>query len=143
MTGHIPVHKIIKICAGRRAAVFFSAAMASAVFFAFGSFAQETNVVENKKRDPFVALVNASGKIKTDDELFPVLKKKTSLSMNITLKAIIWDSTRPVAFINTKNYHEGDEITEGLKIQKINPNDIVLNDNGSLISISLRKMEKK
>jgi type II secretory pathway component PulC len=97
---------------------------------------------EAKKRDPFVALVHSDGKIKTREELFPPPVKKSSLSMNIVLKAIIWDEERPLAMINNKIYSEGNEIAPGLTVEKIQQNSVVLNDNGSLVTIPLRKIEK-
>ena len=60
---------------------------------------------EKKRRDPFVALVSAEGKIRAFSELFPVVKEKP-LSMNITIKAIIWDDRKPLALINNKIYAE-------------------------------------
>lgn len=101
----------------------------------------DTSTLYGKKRDPFVALVNSNGTIKREDELFPVAKKK-SLSMNIALKAIIWDEKKPLAMINNKVYSEGKEIAEGLKVEKIYPGSVVLNDNGSLVTIQLRKTVK-
>ena len=95
-----------------------------------------------KKRDPFVALVNSDGKIKTEQELFQSSEKK-SLAINIALKAIIWDEKRPLALINDKVYSEGTKVTGDVIIEKINPNSIVVNDSGNLITIQLRKTEKK
>lgn len=96
-----------------------------------------------KKRDPFVALVHSDGKIKTKDELSPIIQKKSSLSMNIVLKAILWDEERPLVMINNKIYSEGKQITEGLTVHKISPNSVELDDNGTIVNIQLRKIEKK
>lgn len=94
-----------------------------------------------KKRDPFVALVNSNGKIKTGAELFRPVEKKP-LSMNIVLKAILWDEQRPLAMINNKIYSEGKEIAPGLILEKIQPNSVVLNDNGNQVTVQLRKAVK-
>ena len=102
-----------------------------------GVFAQE-----QKRRDPFVALVGSDGRIKTFSELFPVIKEKP-LSMNITIKAIIWDDTRPLALINNKIYPRGGQIAEGLIVEDIQPNSVTLNDNGNRVTVPLRKIEKK
>ncbi|HOW35911.1 MAG TPA: general secretion pathway protein GspB [Candidatus Omnitrophota bacterium] len=101
-----------------------------------------TNSLQGKKRDPFVALVNSNGTIKRDSELFPAPKLSAAL-MDIVLKAIIWDEKRPLAMINTKVYSEGMEITQGLKVEKIYPNSVLLNDNGNPITIQLRKTVKR
>ena len=104
--------------------------------------AQEGQIASGpKKRDPFVALVNSNGKIKSSDELFPVIQKKP-LSMNILLSAIIWDVKHPLAMINNKVYSEGSEIVTGLRLEKINPASVVLNDNGDEVIVPLRKSIK-
>ncbi len=106
------------------------------------SFAQEGYSAENrKKRDPFVALVNTNGKIKSDDELFPASMGKRPLSLNVVLNAIIWDDKRPLAMINNKIYSEGKDIG-GIILEKINPNSVVLNDKGNLVTVELRKLKK-
>ena len=96
-----------------------------------------------KKRDPFVALVDSNGKIKSKEDLFPETRMKRSLSMNINVKAIIWDETKPLALINNKIYSEGKEITEGLVVRKIYRNSIDLDDNGNIVTIPVRKPEKR
>ena len=113
----------------------------SLYFFFLGgiSSAQEgQNTQDRKKRDPFIALVDSNGKIKSGDDLFPVIQKKP-LSMNIILSAIIWDEKRPLAMINNKVYAEGSDVVSGLKLEKINPSSIVLNDNGNEVTVQLRK----
>lgn len=98
-----------------------------------------------KKRDPFVALVNPNGSIRTQAERCPPPKKPPTFVGNIILKAIIWDDKNPLALINNKVYTEGKEIagSDGLIVQKIYPNSVVLNDNGNEVTIPLRKPEKK
>ncbi len=105
------------------------------------SFAQDSEWdAQHKKRDPFVALVSTNGKIKTAEELFPVIKSKP-LSMNISVRAIIWDEKRPLVLINNKVYAEGAEIAGGLKVDKIAPNSVTLNDNGNLVTLPLKKIQ--
>ena len=96
-----------------------------------------------KKRDPFVALVNSNGKIKTKDELFPVLQRK-AVTLNVALTAIIWDEKRPLAMVNGKIYSEGSMIggVEGLILERIYPNSILINENGNIETIPLRKVLK-
>lgn len=100
----------------------------------------ETSTV--KKRDPFVDLVDASGKIKTEDELFE--SSQRMVPADIILKGIIWDEKRPLAIINGKIYREGATIAEGLVLEKINIGSVILKtqDNQS-VKIELRKKEKK
>jgi len=92
-----------------------------------------------KKRDPFVALVKSDGKIKSAEELFPIAEEKP-LSVHITVNAIIWDEKRPVALVNGKVYPEGAKIAPGVIVEKIDPRSIVVNDNGSLVTIKLQKL---
>ncbi|MFA5060365.1 MAG: general secretion pathway protein GspB [Candidatus Omnitrophota bacterium] len=129
----------------KKKVIYFMSLMAflSTIFFPTRTmFGQgEKSAASTKKRDPFVALVNSQGKIKAKEELFPSIAPK-SLSMNIVLKAIIWDEARPLAMINNKVYGQGSEITKGLIVEKINPNDVVLNDNGNPVVIQLRKAVK-
>ena len=56
--------------------------------------AEDISSQGKRRRDPFVALVSAEGKIKTFSELFPIVKEKP-LSMNIAIKAIIWTTRGP------------------------------------------------
>ena len=116
---------------------FLAVVIAHASVSAEDAFSQE-----KKRRDPFVALVSAEGKIKAFSELFPVVKEKP-LSMNIAIKAIIWDDKRPLALINNKIYPEGGQIAEGLTVEDIQPNTVTLNDNGNRVTVQLRKIEKK
>lgn len=95
-----------------------------------------------KKRDPFIDLVDASGRIKTEDELFNSFQKIPTAS--VLLKGIIWDKKRPLAIINGKIYGEGATIFEGLVLEKINMDGIVLKTgDGERIKIDLKKKEKK
>ena len=97
---------------------------------------------ETKKRDPFVDLVDASGRIKTGDELFESSQKV--VPTNIVLKGIIWDEKRPLAVINGKIYGEGVTIAEGLVLEKINIGSVILRTrDNQIIKIELRKREKK
>lgn len=100
------------------------------------------NTPSRKKRDPFVALVNSNGKIKSEREIFPDLQRP--LLINVSLTAIIWDEKKPLAMINGKIYSEGSFIggMEGLTLEKIYPNSVILNENGNLATISLRKAIK-
>lgn len=114
------------------------------MFIFFGSTlaqgGKETNTV--KKRDPFVDLVDASGRIKTEDEWFE--SSQRVIPTNIILKGIIWDEKRPLAIINGKIYGEGATISDGVVLEKINIGSVILKtqDNQS-IKIELRKKEKK
>lgn len=117
--------------------VLFFLLFATTLSFAQGAYSTS----DRKKRDPFVALVNSNGKIKSDDELFPLLQGKRPLSLNVVLNAIIWDDKRPLAMINNKVYSEGKDIG-GIILEKINPNGVVLNDKGNLVTVELRKLKK-
>jgi len=126
---------------GDRAAVF-SLAFALLATFAFCVFAEDgKSAGERKKRDPFVALVDYTGKIKSYEDLFPTTLKKP-LSADVAVKAIIWDEKRPLAFINNKIYGEGAEIAKDLTIEKINFDSVVLNDQGNAVTVKLRKTSK-
>lgn len=93
------------------------------------------------KRDPFIPLVDSTGRVKEASELTrPV---QSLLPLNISLKGIIWSKTNPLAIINNKIYKEGDKIFEGLILEKINLESVILNDRGEKIQINLRKKEKK
>lgn len=94
-----------------------------------------------KKRDPFVDLVDASGRIKTDDELFEAAQSFTPST--IILKGIIWDKRRPLAVINGKVYAEGAVIAEGMMLEKIHANSIVLKTSDDRrIKIDLKKKKE-
>jgi len=90
--------------------------------FALGEESKEKAPV--KKRDPFVDLVDASGRIKTEDELFSTFQR--FVPSTIILKGIIWDTKRPLAIINGKIYTEGASIGEGMVLEKIYANSVVL-----------------
>ena len=105
------------------------------------SHASAQNGAVRKKRDPFVALVTPDGKIKTERQLFPPEATPT-LSMNITLKAIMWDERRPLVLINNKVYEEGALIAQDLTVEKILPNSVVLNNQGTPVTMYLRKPQK-
>ncbi|MDP2940173.1 MAG: general secretion pathway protein GspB [Candidatus Omnitrophota bacterium] len=93
------------------------------------------------KRDPFVKLIDPTGRIKTEAEL--IRPAEVILPLNIILKGIIWDKQKPLVIINDKVYKEGAVIFEGLILEKINPDNIILNDRGQKVKINLRKKEKK
>lgn len=105
-------------------------------------FCQREEVDFSKmKRDPFVSLIDSTGRIKSKAELMrPV---EVLLPLNILLKGIIWDKKTPLAIINDKIYREGAQIFEGLVLEKINSDSIILNDRGNQVKIYLRKKEKK
>jgi hypothetical protein len=95
-----------------------------------------------KKRDPFVDLVDASGRIKTEDELFEAAQ--SFASSTIILKGVIWDPKRPLAVINGKIYGEGAIIAEGMVIEKIHTNGVVLKTpDDQRIKIDLKKKKEK
>jgi len=94
-----------------------------------------------KKRDPFVDLVDASGRIKTEDELFEAGQK--FISSAVVLKGIIWDKKRPLAVINGKIYSEGATIAEGLVLEKISSEGIILKgQDEQRIRIDLKKKKE-
>ncbi len=93
------------------------------------------------KRDPFIPLVDNSGRVKTAAEL--IRPAEVLLPLNISLKGIIWSKNNPLAIINNKIYRTGAVIFEGLTLEKINPDSVVLNDRGERVKIDLRKKEKK
>ncbi len=96
-----------------------------------------------KKRDPFIALVDSNGKIKPPERLCPDLKKDL-VEIDVTLAAIIWDENRPLAMINGKVYSEGSEIGNipGLVLERIYPNSVIINKNGNMVTVPLRKVLK-
>ncbi|MDP3143146.1 MAG: general secretion pathway protein GspB [Candidatus Omnitrophota bacterium] len=94
-----------------------------------------------KKRDPFVDLVDANGRIKTEDELFEAAQSFTPST--IILKGIIWDFKRPLAVINGKIYGEGAVIAEGMILEKIHANSVVLKTpDDQRIRIDLKKKKE-
>ena len=93
------------------------------------------------KHDPFIPLVDSTGRVKSETEL--VRPAEIFLPLNISLKGIIWSKVSPLAIINNKIYREGDKIFEGLILEKINPDNVILNDRGEKVKIYLRKKEKK
>lgn len=93
------------------------------------------------KRDPFVPLIDSTGRIKPESELRR--SAEVLLPLNISLKGIIWSPKDPLAIINNKIFREGAMIFEGLTLEKINSDHIILNDRGEKIKIYLRKKEKK
>lgn len=109
--------------------------------YTYISSAQDDTILPEKKRDPFVDLVDKDGKIKSREELVRPTEK--ILPLNILLKGIIWDEKRPLAIINNKVYAEGAKIFEGLILEKINKDSIILIDQGEKIKLDLRKKEKK
>lgn len=136
--------KLLEKSNGRVLSIF-SLSLSCVFLFLIGafSFAEDGNVSSReKKRDPFVALVSPNGKIKSKEELFPRARRRP-LSVNIALKAIVWDEKRPLVMINNKVYVEGNEIAAGLRIDKIYPDSIVINDNGNQVTIPLRKSPEK
>jgi len=95
-----------------------------------------------KKRDPFVDLVDAAGRIRTEDELYGALPK--TLPTAIILKGIIWDQKRPLAVINGKIYAEGAVISEGTVLEKILLDSVVLKvQDSQRIKIQLKKRDRK
>jgi hypothetical protein len=95
-----------------------------------------------KKRDPFVDLVDANGRIKTEDELFP--SSQRVLPQAIILSGIIWDEKRPLAVINGKVYGENAKIGEGLILEKIDIDGILLStSDNQKIRIDLKKKKEK
>ncbi len=92
-----------------------------------------------KKRDPFVALINSGGKMKTDQELFPADPQKVTVTFDAVLSAILWDEKKPLALINKKIYNQGAVLAEGVVLQKINKADVLLDNNGNPMTLKVRK----
>jgi hypothetical protein len=111
----------------------------SLISSAFAQSPEET--VDKTKRDPFIPLVDSTGRVKEASEL--MRPAQSLLTLNISLKGIIWSKTKPLAIINNKIYREGDKIFEGLILEQIDPESVILNDRGEEIRINLRKKEKK
>ncbi|MFH1360311.1 MAG: hypothetical protein ABIJ41_04650 [Candidatus Omnitrophota bacterium] len=108
----------------------------------FGQIKEPNSEQGTKKRDPFVALVDPNGNIRSWEELFP-RQVTTPINTTVNLSAILWDEKRPLALINGKIFSEGQEITKGIRLEKINPNSIELNNNGAPMTIVLRKIKKE
>ena len=109
-----------------------------------GSFPAQagTGTGTEKKRDPFVDLVDSSGRIKTEDELFQLPQQ--FIPASLVLKGIIWDKKRPLAVINGKVYGEGAVIMGGLVLEKINMTGIILRTpDNQKIEVELRKKKKE
>ncbi len=111
------------------------------IFILSVAFVSHDIFSQSLKRDPFVPLLDSTGRVKPESEL--ARPAETFLPLNISLKGIIWSKNVPLCNINNKVFHEGDKVFEGLTIEKINPNYIVLNDRGEKVEIYLRKKEKK
>lgn len=92
-----------------------------------------------KKRDPFVALINSSGKMKTDQELFPADPQKVIVAFDAVLSAILWDGKKPLALINKKIYTQGATLSEGVILEKIDKNEVTIDDNGNPMILKIRK----
>ncbi len=124
--------------------IFLSMVFLAGVFSAGVGAETTSSALERKERDPFVALVDSTGKMKTYEDLFSSsTPTKQSLSADMKVKAILWDKQRPVVLINSKIYSEGSVILDGLSVQKINPDSVILNDQGNPVTIILRKTRKE
>lgn len=113
------------------------------LFFVVPVFADGPGPLEkSKKRDPFVDLVDPSGRIRTEDELFQTPQKV--LPAAIILKGIIWDTKRPLAVISGKVYGEGAAVSGDITLEKINKDGVILKtSDNQRIKIELKKREKK
>jgi hypothetical protein len=109
----------------------------------------QRNVIFAKqiRRDPFVPLVDRDGNIRRGQDLFMPTEE---ILPKIILKGILWDENNPLAVINGKVLSEGSKIpiTENgfikiIILEKINPNNVVLNYNDRKFVIRLRKKEKE
>jgi len=121
-------------------------ALAFLIIVASVGFAQKSPDGQTaKKRDPFVDLVDPSGRIKTEEELFKsFIPDEKVVPTAIVLKGIIWDEKRPLAIINGKVYSQGAAIAEGLILDRINSDSIIIkNKYGEEVRIDLRKKGKK
>ena len=117
------------------------AGLVLSLFFASCAFVFTETIIfaaDVKKRDPFVALIDSAGKIKSYEDLFAVNSGKP-LSVDVALKAILWDEKSPLVLINNKVYKEGATITPGLMVEKITPDGVTLNDRGTSVDLKLRK----
>ena len=120
------------------------AGLALSLFFASCAFVFAETIIsatDVKKRDPFVALIDSAGKIKSYQDLFPVASGKP-LSADVALRAILWDEKTPAALINNKVYKEGATIVPGLTVEKIAPESVTLSDRGNPVTLKLRKSLK-
>ena len=118
--------------------------LALPLFFVFCVFVFAETIIsaaDVKKRDPFVALIDSAGKIKSYNDLFSVASGKP-LSADVALKAILWDEKTPLALINNKIYKEGATIVPGLTVENIAPDGVTLNDRGASVTLKLRKSLK-
>ncbi len=96
---------------------------------------QSENVFEYKsknKRDPFLSLVTKDGRILPG-------ARPVSETGNIVLEGIIWDTQgKSVAIINGKLLRERDRIS-GVQILKIKKSSVIMQREGKVLVIELKK----
>ncbi|MFZ5800467.1 MAG: hypothetical protein ACOY3D_03695 [Candidatus Omnitrophota bacterium] len=121
----------------------FALALILVLFLGSPASAADAGVRDDpKKRDPFVALVDPDGRMRTQDELSRAPQK--ILPAAIILKGIIWDAQRPLAVISGKVYAEGAAVSADITLEKINKDGVVLKtSDNQKINIELKKREKK
>jgi len=110
------------------------------IFSTCNSYANNKKNINVPKRDPFVALVNRDGTLRSVEDLF---KPDEAVPIEIKLKGILWGKKQPVAIINDKIFKEGSEITKGVILEKIDVNSVIVNYQGRKITTYLRKKEEK
>ncbi|MBU4305528.1 MAG: hypothetical protein KJ893_07930 [Candidatus Omnitrophica bacterium] len=93
-----------------------------------------------ERPDPFVPLLNQSGKIK-DAESSEMEELAKRLQM-ITVNGVLWDKEMPLLMINNKIYKKGDVTESGLLVSDISADSIVLGYGKLTREISLVEKRK-
>lgn len=117
------------------------------IFFVVLSIVPNPIFAKDLQRDPFIPLVDNQGNIRSGQNLFVPAEEIMS---KVILKGILWDEKNPLAVINGKVLSEGSQLAiddEGFSkiiiVQKINPDNVILNYLDREFEIKLRKKEKE
>jgi len=92
---------------------------------------------EEKRRDPFVPLIDAKGRLRDFLELFP--PRAQNLPIKVELKGILWDENNPLAVLADKIVPEGSSLGGGVTLEKVNEDHIILTYDGEKFIVNLRK----
>jgi len=92
------------------------------------------------KRDPLLPLIDAQGMPRSNEDLFK--QAEYNLPIAVKISGIMFSESAPFAVINGKVFKVGDSITEGLVVNKINPDNIILTYGSKLIKITMGGVKK-
>ncbi|MFC1704129.1 hypothetical protein ACFL1E_05040 [Candidatus Omnitrophota bacterium] len=106
-------------------------------------FAQPKNsaLALPQRRDPFVSLIDETGRLKDIADLFP--PRGQVLPIKVELKGILWDEEHPLAVLEKKIVSEGENLGGGVILEKIAEDHIILNFEGEQFTVKLRKKGAK